>query len=27
MVADSGHSVHSDQPLVLIDILRGVLAD
>ncbi len=25
MVADSGHSVHSDQPRVLIDILRGVL--
>ncbi len=26
VVADSGHSVQSDQPLVLIDILRGVLA-
>ena len=25
MVADSGHSVHSDQPRALTDILRGVL--
>jgi pimeloyl-ACP methyl ester carboxylesterase len=25
MVDDSGHSVHSDQPRVLVDILRGVL--
>jgi len=25
MVADSGHSVHSDQPLALVEILRGVL--
>jgi pimeloyl-ACP methyl ester carboxylesterase len=25
MVADSGHSVHSDQPHMLIEILRGVL--
>ena len=25
LVADSGHSVHSDQPLALTDILRGVL--
>ena len=26
MVTDSGHSVHSDQPRVLVDLLRGVLA-
>ncbi|HZQ32393.1 MAG TPA: alpha/beta hydrolase, partial [Mycobacterium sp.] len=25
MVANSGHSVHSDQPLALVAILRGVL--
>jgi hypothetical protein len=26
MVENSGHSVQSDQPLVLVDILREVLA-
>ena len=27
IVADSGHSVQSDQPRVLVDLLRGLLSD